>query len=70
MPKPTSLVSPVELHSALVLATSAMKIGSSTQEVRENLINPTPQVTYSSWADEVEAADLHEEMAKLGSPSK
>jgi len=86
VPKPTSLVSPVELHSALVLATSAMEIDSSTKEAGENLVTeasdssaedagenlvtPTPQVTYSSWADEVEAADLQEEMAKSGLPSK
>ena len=88
VPKPTSLVSPVELHSALVLATSAMEIDSSTQEAGENLITeatdppaktagedlinltPITQVTYSSWADEVEAADLQEKIARSESSSE
>ena len=31
---------------------------------------PITQVTYSSWADEVEAADLQEKTAELESSSK
>ena len=65
MPKPTDLVAtatgPVV---SIEYSVSPVPVTSVPVEEENVMLIPTSAITYASWADEVEAADLMEQQAK------